>query len=82
MNTPLTNNPTIRVALWNAGQWAATYVRDETYRGFGNTPTEAVGHLVQSYPRLFNVHRIFFANDPATQTFVQTNGIDANLTPP
>lgn len=81
MSTTLTNNPTIRVALRHAGQWSATYVRDDRYVGFGNSPTEAVGHLIQSYPRLFNVHRIFFSNDPATQTFVQTNGLDTVLTP-
>lgn len=70
------NPPNIEVKLCTSGGWEAIYTRDRRYRGYGNNPTEAVGHLVITYPMLSGFNTIHYADDAATRTHVAQSGLD------
>ena len=75
-SNPLSNFPDIELALQSGQCWCATYMRNAKYKGFGATPTEAIGHLMITHPVLFGFRQVRFANDAATQTYTQSMGLD------
>lgn len=71
----------ILLTMQATGMWLAICERNPRFRGYGNSPTEALGHLVQTHPGIFNVAgAVFDMRDSLTQNYVMQLGTDPELT--